>query len=150
MKITVRALRRIIKEALDVNSELNTIEIGDLVDVMVDEMGILPVRVIELVDDVNAEAGAPDDRSPDEFTGPGFVGEIDPTSGESGQLVFSLKQVVPGSKAKGYFPRMGTMTADDRYVDWDDEGRDALNPYRKAAEDFEGDQLHRPSDYSYT
>ena len=70
------------------------IKVGDVVDVDVDEIGILPVRVLELVNDVNVESGDPDPRNPDAFRGPGFVGEIDPNSGESGQMVFSLNQIV--------------------------------------------------------
>jgi len=101
----LKVIRKLITEALDSEDDLNSIEVGDVVDVDSDEMGTVSVRVIELVDDVNAHAGEPDPRNPGDFTGPGFVGEIDPESGESGTLVFSLNQVVPGSKAKGYFPR---------------------------------------------
>jgi hypothetical protein len=129
MKISVKQLKRLIKESIE-DDDLNSVEVGDVVDVSVDEMGILPVRVIELVDDVNASAGPEDPRSPGEFSGPGFVGEIDPESGESGQLVFSLNQVLPGSKAKGYFPKLG-----DKW-DEDDWGRQTLNPYRKMATRF--------------
>jgi len=123
MKISLRELRCVIKKLVkeSVEEELNAIEVGDVVDVEDDEMGIVSVRVLELVDDVNQAAGAPDPRNPGAFVGPGFVGEIDPDSGESGTLVFSLNQVVPGSKAKGYFPK-------DEFDSWD---RALPNPYRK-------------------
>jgi len=101
---SLKALRKAIAEALE-NDDLNSIEVGDVVEVDLDEIGILPVRVIELFDDVNAVAGGEAPRNPGEFSGPGFLGEIDPESGESGRMVFSLNQVLPGSKAKGYFPR---------------------------------------------
>lgn len=127
-KVTLRELRAIVRRLVEhqLDDELNTVEVGDTVDVDVDEIGILPVRVLELVDDVNTVAGPEDSRKPGKFSGPGFVGEIDPESGESGRLVFSMNQVLPGSKAKGYFPKMG----EDEY------GRDVPNPYRKMARRF--------------
>lgn len=127
-RVTLKELRVIVRRLVEneLDDELNTVEVGDVVDVTTDEMGTMSVRVLELVDDVNAVAGEPDPRNPEDFTGPGFIGEIDPDSGESGQLVFSLNQVVPGSKAKGYFPK-------DEYDDW---GRDVPNPYRKMAKRF--------------
>lgn len=130
--VTLKELRVIVRRLVEaeLDDDLNTVEVGDVVDVHMDEVGTLPVRVIELVDDVNAEAGAADPRNPSDFTGPGFVGEIDPESGESGTLVFSMNQVVPGSKAKGYFP-MGDS-------DWEQDDRDDVPPdlYRKAATRF--------------
>lgn len=131
-------IRGIIAEELakDDADDLNSIEVGDVVDVHVDEVGILPVRVIELIDDVTAVASGVDPRSPNEFIGPGFLGEIDPESGESGRLVFSLKQVLPGSKAKGYFPKLGSQNAAGAFDDFDDYGRPANNPFRKAASRF--------------
>lgn len=135
LKISVGELRKLIRESAD-DPDLNSIEVGDVVDVVTDEMGALTVRVLELVDDVNKEAGPPDPRKPHEYTGPGFVGKIeDPHSGESGTLVWSLNQVVPGSKAQGYFPRLGTKF-DDAYTDWDDHGRREQNPYRTSATRF--------------
>lgn len=127
-QVTLKELRVIVRRLVEseLDDELNRVEVGDVVDVHLDEMGTVPVRVLELVDDVNKEAGPPDPRNPEEFTGPGFVGEIDQDSGESGTLVFSLNQVVPGSKAKGYFPK-------DEYDEW---GRDVPNPYRKMARRF--------------
>jgi len=105
-RMTLKELRVIVRRLVEteLDDELNTIKVGDVVDVDVDEIGTLPVRVIELVDDVNAAAGPrgePNGPGAD-FYGPGFVGEIDPSSGESGTLVFSMNQVMPGSKAKGY------------------------------------------------
>lgn len=99
-------IRRLVNEALeeDPQDDINSIEVGDVVEVEMNEIGTLPVRVIELVDDVRKAIGMPDNERPG-FKGPGFVGEIDPDSGESGSLVFSLQQVIPGSKAKGYFPK---------------------------------------------
>jgi len=140
-------IRRLVENELD--DELNTVEVGDLVDVDVDEIGTLPVRVIELLDDVRDATGfVPNDPSQrpnkymdDMFEGPGFVGEIDPTSGESGQMVFSLKQVMPGSKMKGYFPRLGDENDEDEY------GRPMLNPYRKGARRHAVASISRNGDY---
>lgn len=117
-----------------VNDDVNTIEVGDMVDVDVDTMGILPVRVIELLDDVS-QYGSQDPRNPDWVTmsGPGFVGKIDPSSGEDGELVFALDQVVQGSKAKYFFPKLGTELEDGSTSNWDEYGRDVPNPYRKMA-----------------
>jgi hypothetical protein len=139
MRIRVKELKKLIREALE--DELNTIEVGDVVDVDVDEIGTLPVRVLELVDDVNAVAGEPDPRNPDAFKGPGFVGEIDPSSGESGTMVFSMNQVMPGSKAKGYFPKLGDEFDEDEY------GRPTQNPYRNAAKKFAVQARSRPGDF---
>jgi hypothetical protein len=127
-------LRMFVREAIEsseinVDDDVNSIEVGDVVDVDVTEMGIEKVRVVSLVDDVNAEAGEPDERDPETFTGPGFIG-VDEHGDE---LVYSLNQVVQGSKAKYYFPALGSETADGRYNDWDDYGRDVPNPYKKMA-----------------
>ncbi len=130
-RMTLKELRVIVRRLVEteLDDELNTIKVGDVVDVDVDEIGTLPVRVIELVDDVNAAAGPrgePNGPGAD-FYGPGFVGEIDPSSGESGTLVFSMNQVMPGSKAKGYFPKLGDENDEDDY------GRPVQNPYRQVA-----------------
>lgn len=131
-KVTLREFRQLVRRIVEaqLDDELNTIEVGDVVDVDQDTMGTMSVRVIELVPDVRKAVGmgadANEHPSDEEFRGPGFVGEIDPDSGESGSLVFSLNQVLPGSKAKGYFPKMG----------WDEWGRDVPNPYRKMAKRF--------------
>ena len=125
MRIRVGELKKLIREALD--DEMNTLEVGDVVDVDLDEIGTLSVRVIELVDNVNDAAGEPDPRAPGKFTGPGFVGEIEAGQGESGTMVFSLNDVVPGSKAKGYFPKLGDEFDEDEW------GRPVSNPYRKMA-----------------
>lgn len=79
------------------SDDLTSIEVGDLVDVDAGEVAFPGVRVLELVDDVNSVAGPPDERDMS-FSGPGFIGETD-----EGQLVFSFKQVVPGSKSKYFF-----------------------------------------------
>jgi len=146
MKITLRQLRNIINEEVkrlsesspvNHDSDINVVEVGDMVDVDTEYMGTLPVRVTELVDDVNAVAGSNEDDPtgvPGNFSGPGFVGEIDPDSGEGGELVFSLNQVVPGSKAKYYFPKLGTELENGRTSDWDEYGRDVPNPYRRMAQ----------------
>lgn len=125
MRIRVRELKKLIKESLE--DELNTLEVGDVVDVDLDEVGRLSVRVVELVDDVNAIAGEPDPRTPHRFEGPGFVGEVEPGQDESGEMVFSMNDVVPGSKAKGYFPKFGDEYGEDEW------GREVPNPYRKMA-----------------
>jgi hypothetical protein len=138
MKITIGNLKRLIKESVE-NDEINTIEVGDLVDVDVEELGILKVRVTELVDDVQVATGYmkndPTARvnMDDVFNGPGFVGDIDPDSGESGELVFSANQIVPGSKAKYYFPELGIPYENGRYSNVDGYGREEPNPYKKMA-----------------
>lgn len=81
---------------------------GDKVDVYLPDSFMTQqsaVRVVELVDNVFDATGvepAVDSNVEDsiDFDGPGFVGEFDEDSGEAGQLVFSLHQVVPGSKEK--------------------------------------------------
>lgn len=150
-RVTLSELRVIIRKLIEseFDEELNTVEVGDLVDVDVDEIGTLPVRVIELLDDVRAATGfvpndpaqRPNPYSDEMFQGPGFVGEIDPTSGESGQMVFSLKQVMPDSKMKGYFPRLGDENDEDEY------GRPMLNPYRKGAKRRAVAKISRNGDY---
>lgn len=133
MRITVKQLKRLIIESIE--DDLGTVEVGDVLDVDTEYAGRLSVRVIELVDDVRAVTGyqpgdkryMPDAHTDRVFQGPGFVGDIDPSSGESGKLVFSLQQVVPGSKAKGYFPRLGDEDDEDEY------GRPMQNPYRQMA-----------------
>lgn len=92
----------------EINHEIPEIQPGDKVDVYLPDSFMThsaPVRVVELVDDVfNATGTSPatDDASEEsiDFTGPGFVGEFDEESGETGQLVFALNQIVPGSKEK--------------------------------------------------
>jgi hypothetical protein len=91
---------------------------GDKVDVYLPDSFTTSksaVRVIELVDDVLNATGATaaDSHELDsiDFTGPGFVGEFDEDSGESGQLVFSLHQIVPGSKEK-----YAALMDDDPYM----------------------------------
>ena len=98
MRIRYRRLIRLIESIVE--DELNTIEVGDLVDVDTNEDSFSGVRVVELVDDVNSVAGDPDLRDPSSFYGPGFVGE----TRDGDELVFSLRQVVPGSKASYFFP----------------------------------------------
>lgn len=134
-------VRRLVENELD--AELETVEVGDVVDVDVDEIGTLSVRVLELVDDVNAVSGPRGaEHGPGaDFHGPGFVGEIDPASGESGQLVFSMNQVLPGSKMKGYFPKLGDEFDEDEY------GRPMNNPYRKGAKRHAAASIARPGDY---
>lgn len=142
-RVTLKELRVIVRRLVEteLDDELERVEVGDMVDVDVDEIGTLPVRVIKMVDDVNKEAGEPDPRRPDVFVGPGFVGEIDPSSGESGTMVFSLNQVMPGSKMKGYFPKLGDEFDEDEY------GRPVNNPYRKAARRHAVASISRPGDY---
>jgi len=127
MKISIRELRRIVRECVlresSVEDELTELEPGDLVDTMGDEFGdFAGVRVVELVDDVEVETGVPaadGSSAAHEFSGPGFVG----LTPEGDELVFALDQVVPGSKAKYYFPG----------DEIDDYGRDVPNPYRRMA-----------------
>ncbi len=148
MKTTLGKLRDHIKRALtensdaQINDEFNTVEVGDIVDVDVDEIGILPVRVLELVDDVENVSGPEDFRKPGEFSGTGFVGEIDPDSGESGTLVFSMNQVLPGSKAKGYFPKADSDN-------WNGDDRDDVvpNKYRKMANRFATKSIEPDNSY---
>jgi len=155
MKLTVGQLRSIMVEALregELDDELNTLEVGDMVDVDGPGMGIVPVRITRLVDDVEAETGIERDTSnPDDefFEGPGFVGDIDPASGEGGELVFSLHQVMPGSKAKYYFPKLGEPDEwnDNRYGDHDEYGRRVNNPYRAMARKFANQAVSRRGDY---
>jgi hypothetical protein len=98
------ALRSMVQEALDVENDVSTLEPGDMVDVMGGETDYSGVRVIELVDDVRDETGTPADEDDTHlggsFMGPGFIGQTD----EGDELVFSMEQIVPGSKAKYYFP----------------------------------------------
>lgn len=142
MRVTVGELKRLIREETEAD-DLNTLEVGDMVDVDVDEIGTLPVRVVELVDDVNVVAGPRGDPNGPgaEFYGPGFVGEIDPASGESGTLVFSMNQVMPGSKMKSYFPKLGDEFDEDEY------GRPMNNPYRDAGRRFAVKARSRSGDY---
>lgn len=144
-RVTLKELRVIVRRLVEneIEDELERVEVGDMVDVDVDEIGTLPVRVIELVDDVNAAAGPRGEPNGPgaEFYGPGFVGEIDPASGESGTLVFSMNQVMPGSKMKGYFPKLGDEFDEDEY------GRPMNNPYRKAAKRHAVASISRPGDY---
>ena len=142
-RVTLKELRVIVRRMVEnqLDDELERVEVGDMVDVDVDEIGTLPVRVISMVDDVNKEAGPPDPRNPRAFSGPGFVGEIDPSSGESGTMVFALSQVMPGSKMKGYFPKLGDEFDEDEY------GRPMNNPYRKAAKRHAVASISRPGDY---
>lgn len=137
-------VRRLVEATLDdeLDHELNTVEVGDLVDVDVDEIGTMSVRVIELVDDVNVAAGEAAPTGPGaDFSGPGFVGEIDPRWGEGGTLVFSMNQVMPGSKMKGYFPPLGDQYDEDEY------GRPVNNPYRQGAKRHAVASISRPDDY---
>ena len=93
------------------------IQVGDKVDVYLPDSfmsGETAVRVLELVDDVNEATGtlaSDEDAAPGEqyydFEGPGFVGD----SEDEGEMVFSLHQVVPGSKEK-----YEAMMADDPYA----------------------------------
>lgn len=81
-------------------NDLVTLQVGDLVDVDCDEVAFSRVRVLRIVEDVNAEAGPPDPRNPKKFAGPGFVGKTD-----EGELVFSLNDVIPWSKARYFLPQ---------------------------------------------
>lgn len=132
--------------AVTVDDEL---EVGDVVDVDTEHMGTVKVRVIELVPDVRDATGYmendPTARHPGDdhmdvvYQGPGFVGDIDPESGESGELVFSLGQVVPNSKLK----YSGVDYVDnDKWTDPESYGTDAD---KFAAEDQFNDPKH--SDY---
>lgn len=139
IKTTLKVLNEVVRRLVENDEDIDTVTVGDMVDVDTEEMGILPVRVVELVDDVQHATGW-DPNSQDKyshhavnFTGPGFVGEIDPSSGESGQLVFSANQVVPGSKVKYFFPHLGSELENGQYADWDAYGRETPNPYRKMA-----------------
>lgn len=164
-KLTIGQLRSVLIETIkedelqdespadfDLEADLDKLEVGDVVDVDVDEIGIMPVRVIEFVDDVNKDAGPRGKPNGPgyNFHGPGFVGEIDPSSGESGTLVCALSQVLPGSKAKGYFPRLGEPEEwlNGNYGDHDEYGRKVQNPYRKAARQLAQDSISRQGDYS--
>ncbi len=136
MKITLREFRSLVRRLVEseLDDEMSAVEVGDVIDVDQEVMGIMSVRVIELVPDVRKAVGMPadEDLGPghETFSGPGFVGEIDPESGESGQMVFSLGQVLPGSKAKGYFPKGES--------DWEQDDRNDVPPdiYRKMATRF--------------
>jgi hypothetical protein len=79
---------------------MNDIEVGDIVDVDADEIAYQGVRVLELVPDVRQASGVLGDDEPHDrsFRGPGFLGKT-----EEGDLLFSLRQVVSGSKDKYYF-----------------------------------------------
>lgn len=145
-------IRELVKEAQepDLDAELNTVEVGDKVDVEMDALGTLPVRVLKMVPDVRREVSMHPDKnehpSDESFKGPGFVGEIDPASGESGTLVFALKQVLPGSKMKYYFPELGETEPwlQGKYGPYDDFGRKVKNPYKKMAKKFANDAISLP------
>lgn len=150
MKMSVGELKRLVREAAesegDGDGDLNTLEVGDMVDVDNDLIGTVPVRILGFVDDVRKAVGMPDDEhvhpGDELFKGPGFEGEIDPSSGESGKLVFSLDQVMPGSKAKYYFPKLGDEYEEDEF------GRPAQNPYRDAGRRFAVKARSRSGDYA--
>lgn len=134
MKIKIKDIKRLIKEAINppesVEDDIGTLQVGDIVDTMGDEFGDFEgVRILELVDDVQAVTGVEPDNTSTNFEGPGFVG----LTPEGDQLVFTLDQVVPGSKLKGYFPKLGTTSEDGLYDDYDDWNREVPNPYRKLA-----------------
>ena len=135
MKIKIKDIKRIIKEEVNqsesIEDDVGTLQVGDIVDTMGDEFGDFEgVRVLELVDDVEAVTGVEPDNMSTNFKGPGFVG----LTPEGDELVFTLDQVVPGSKLKGYFPRLGTPSSDGgSYDDYDDWNREVPNPYRKLA-----------------
>jgi len=146
-RVRLSELRSIVKSIVEseLDDDMNVIEVGDVVEVDNEFMGILTVRVIELVDDVlkavGAEPGEDLGAGAEGFHGPGFVGEIDPESGESGRLVFPLNHVLPGSKMKGYFPKLGDEFDEDEY------GRKTQNPYRKMAKHYSRASRSRPGDY---
>lgn len=79
---------------------MNDIEVGDVVDVDADEFAYTGVRVLELVPDVRLASGVLGDDAPPSrgFHGPGFLGRTD-----DGDLLFSFKQVVPGSTDSYHF-----------------------------------------------
>lgn len=121
-------VRRLIEDVLDdeIADEMNTLQVGDVVDTMGDEFGdFTGVHVVELVDDVNAVAGPRGEPGGEgaDFHGPGFIG----LTPEGDEVVFALSQVVPDSKLKGYFPKLGDEFDEDEY------GRRVQNPYRKMA-----------------
>ncbi len=104
LKISVGELRRVVREAFE-DVDLNTVEVGDVVDVDMEYEGRMTVRVVELLDDVDL----PSDDLEHTFTHePGFVGRLeyptDKIKSMDEELTFPLSAVVPGSKAKGYFP----------------------------------------------
>ncbi len=105
MKTTIRNIKLMINEAIE-----NKIVPGDLVDVDTGEGACYKIRVLKLISDVRKEAGLSKDETwpgSEDFTGPGFVGVGTGDEGDWGkdeQGVFSLKQVIPGSKLKYFFP----------------------------------------------
>lgn len=119
-------MKMLIKELSE--PELNSIQIGDMLDVDMEYEGIYRVRVTELLDDVSSRSGLDSE--------PGFVGKIekapqDPPN-EGVELVFGLSHIVPGSKAKYFFPDAGNEYGEDDY------GRPMNNPYRKMASRKQG------------
>ena len=107
--------------------EDDSLEVGDLVDVDTEYMGVIPVRVLKFVDDVRVQVGMPadEDLGPgyEHFHGPGFVGEIE-SDYESGTMVFSLGQIVKGSKEKHHFPKdINDMGDVETYTDRFGEGK---------------------------
>lgn len=118
------ALRHFVRETLDVEAELQELEPGDVIDVMSDHhKDLIGVRVVRVFDDANAESdtgyGSDSFLDGKAFQGPGVL--VQTETGD--EVAVPLDSVVPGSKAKYYFPDMGT----------DDYGRDVPNPYRRMA-----------------
>jgi hypothetical protein len=123
----VGLLRRFIRETLEdqAEDELSALEPGDRIDVMSDRFqDLVGVRVVRQFDqaDRETETGYGDDTFLDgvPFDGPGVVVQ----TGDGEEVAVPLDHVVPGSKAKYYFP-------DDEV---DAYGRDVPNPYRRMAD----------------
>lgn len=91
-------------------NDVTQVQVGDKVDVYLPDSFMTAatgVRVIELVDDVEKAVGVPPEEETEDFKGPGFVGD----SEDEGQMVFSLHQIVPGSKEK-----YASLMDDDPYM----------------------------------
>lgn len=137
MKIKIKALKKIILESLsDFSTEL---EVGDLVDVMLDHAygTYYKIRVLKLVPNVAKVSGLSDDDNVISREVPGFLGRNeDPNNydmdvGEEGW--FTMEEIVPNSKAKYYFP------------DTDDPDRPGI--YRKIARRNAMSGISRSGDY---
>ena len=116
MKITVKNLKRVIKEAIEMSeldqSDSEDIQVGDLVDVDLEYEGVQKkIRVERMIPDVNqkfSDSRLEAEIEPYNFHGPGFIGISEDESGsdwnKGARGIFSLLQVVPGSKLKYFFP----------------------------------------------
>ena len=115
MKITVKNLKRVIKEAIEMSeldqSDSEDIQVGDFVEVDLDYEGIQKkVRVERLIADVNqifSDSRLEAEVKPYNFSGPGFIGtsmggRVDGAGNrlKKNRGIFSLQQIVPGSKSR--------------------------------------------------